>query len=852
MRTPAEFFRKHQKVMLPVITGLAIIAFLVQDAGGGNGQNMSPMLVVFTLAVLCGGAAWVAGTAKEKGSEYGLVGVIVGVMLAFVINMYRKEGPSLSLEEQQRANKEIYVASQVAARMGRGAIDNPNVRHALLEEAHVRGIHLSDDVGGWQMKNAGMTRQDYDALKKNLQVTDALITSALRNEAEAGLVARGLYGDGMVLSSPVDWWDAYKKLNVRESALVAALPVDQFLDPKAEPKEADLVSLFEEYKRNVPNVTREGRREEGRPGFFQPPRVKVPYLVASIEAFEKLVPVPTAEEIEARYKESYPQPLPTKTDGGAGPLMLPELPGVPKAPEAPKIDGADAPKGEAPKTEAKPEAGKPADEAKPAAPAQPEAKPADEPKAPEAKPAEEKPAGEKGAEEKPAEAPKSSAIRREDGTVEVALVDDEKKDDAAPAKPEVPAAETPKEPAADAKPGAEKPAADAPAKEADPKAPADAAKEDETPPPPALPSKGLTDDPAPPSAKVRPLDDELKETLKEQIIRERAEKLAKERSEQAAAMIQTVLDRSGAPKVAPKPGVKAPADPAPPVVPEAPDHLTPEKAKAEIEKIAKDLNLELVEGVLIAPADVQESKDHPFKNARVPGTNWRAAGDVLQALFTQGSPLNTVIRGSNAQAGTELVLWKVEEIAPHEPKSLADIKDQVVAAWRAQQARKVVEKRAEELIKKAKESGKPLGEALQNETVTGQKDTLLLQVTPTGSFAWMTYFNFGPQFQIPPRISTVVGVEKAGESFMKTAFQDLKPGETGVAANADKTVYYVVQVEKRDDATPEEVAKLQERFIQDTQQGNAARTMAQEMSAIYQGNPYANILPAPSAELVDE
>ena len=58
--------------------------------------------------------AWVAGTAKEKGSEYGLVGVIVGVLLALVINMYRKEGPSLSLAEQQRANKEIYVASQVA------------------------------------------------------------------------------------------------------------------------------------------------------------------------------------------------------------------------------------------------------------------------------------------------------------------------------------------------------------------------------------------------------------------------------------------------------------------------------------------------------------------------------------------------------------------------------------------------------------------------------------------------------------------------------------------------------------------------------------------------------------------
>jgi len=840
MRTPADFFRKHQKVMLPVITGLAMIAFLLQDAGGGNAQNMSPTLVILTAAVLCGGAAWIAGMAKDKGTEYGLVGAIVGVLLGVVVNTYRKEGPSLTLEQQQRARKEILIAGEVAARGGRRAIEDPNIRHALLEEAHSHGVYLSDDVGGWQMKNAGMTRSDYDTLKKRYQVTDSLITTALRNEAEATLIARGLYGDGMVLASPVDWWEAYQKINVRESALVAPLAVDQFIDPKSEPKEADLLSLFDEYKRNFPGFTREGRPEEGRPGLYQPPRVKAPYLVASIEAFEKLVPEPTPQEIEDKYKESYPQPLPPKAGGSTSPLILPELPGLPQT-EAPKDEApkTDAPKGDAPKNEpAKTEADKvpPADK--------PEAKipPAEAPK---------------GTEEKPAEEPKSSALNRDDGTVEVALVDEpEKKDDAAPAaKPETPAAEPAKEPAKEpaegSKPAAAEPAKDGESKtDAAPAKPADPSADGETPPPPPLPNTGSTDDPAPPSSKVRPLDDDLRQTLKEQIIRERAEKLAKERSEQAAAMVQQVLDRSGAPKVAPKPGETPPV--APPVG-EVADQLTPEKAKAEIEKIAKDLNLEVVEGVFLAPADVQESKDHPFKNARVPGTNWRAAGDVLQALFSPGSPLNTVIRGSDTQAGTELVVWKTDEVARHEPKSLADIKDQVVAVWRAQQARKVVEKRAEELIKKVKESGKPLGEALQNETVTGQKDTLLLQVTPTGSFSWMTYFNFGPQFQMPPRISTVVGVDKVGESFMKTAFQDLKPGDVGVASNADKSVYYLIQVESRDGSKPEEFEKLRERFVQDTQQGNTARTMAQEMSAIYQGNPYANIVsPSEGAELIDE
>lgn len=879
MRGPAEFFRRNQKVFLAVLTGLAILSFVVSDSTNGQVQNMPPMLVVVTATILVGGAAWIIGLAKDKASEFGLVGAVIGLLLGFVVNAYRPEARGLSQVEQQRAVKEVYVAATVAQRRGERPIDNLDFRHLLLDEAAQRGIQLRDDVGLSQLKAAGMTREDYDAMKRQFGVSDSLISSALKNAAEVDIMLR-LYGQGEVMASPMDWWDAYQKLNVRESALVAAVPVESFVDAKAAPKEADLISLFEEFKKNYPNLTIEGRLEEGRPGFLQPPRVKASYLVANIEDFEKLVPEPTKEEIEARYKESYAQPLPPKggmTPGGPAlpsldPPVLPEL-DMPK-PSSPKGEpGAEAPAKPA-DPPAAPEKKEPsADAAKPAADAP---KPATEEKKPEAKPAEEaKPAGEakppeeaKPEEKKPnagAQDPKSSLNRRADGTVEVALVDDaakatdgEAKPAAAPAPEAKPAEETkpaPEAPKADT-PTADAPKADAPkTDDAKPsaEAPAAAKGEDPTvpPPPPAASTVGgVSDDPAPPSSTVRPLDDDLRQTIKEQIIRDRAEQLAKKNIRQGSGLVQSFLDRSRAPKISPKPGDKPPV---PPTKDEDPDYLTPEEAKAAMAKAVQDLKLEVIELPAFAARDIIEGKDHPFKNASVAGGDWRSAGRVVEALFTPGTPLNTMVLASSPQDGIEFAIWKSEQVDAHEPKALEEIRDQVATAWRSHQARKLAEARAKELAAKAKEAAKPLTEALQNETVTGQKDSLLVDVKPTGSFSWMTFFFFGGGFQTPPpRISTVAGVDKPGESFMKTVFKDIKVGEAGVAANADKSVYYVVQVESRDDAKPEEVVALRERMIKDRMSSTSAQAMAEAESSMYRGNPFARLIPQGEAEIVEE
>jgi hypothetical protein len=71
------------------------------------------------------------------------------------------------------------------------------------------------------------------------------------------------------------------------------------------------------------------------------------------------------------------------------------------------------------------------------------------------------------------------------------------------------------------------------------------------------------------------------------------------------------------------------------------------------------------------------------------------------------------------------------------------------------------------------------------------------------------------QYYGQPQILNPTGVEKAGPDFMDAVFNALAPGDVGVAANIDRSVYYVVKVVTRSQATPEEFQKFRQRFLQE-------------------------------------
>jgi hypothetical protein len=140
--------------------------------------------------------------------------------------------------------------------------------------------------------------------------------------------------------------------------------------------------------------------------------------------------------------------------------------------------------------------------------------------------------------------------------------------------------------------------------------------------------------------------------------------------------------------------------------------------------------------------------------------------------------------------------WKVEGVAEHVP-TFDEVRDQVLASWKQQQAREHAESRATELAKKAREAQRPLAEALAADP------SVVVQTTPP--FTWLTIPpQLGPMALAanPPEPSDVAFVEQPGDAFLQTAFA-LSEGEVGTAANAPQTAWYVLRVATRDDATRE-------------------------------------------------
>ena len=177
------------------------------------------------------------------------------------------------------------------------------------------------------------------------------------------------------------------------------VPVEKFVSKVADPDDKVLKEFFEKYKTDYADPS------SPEPGFHEPRRVKIEYIVAKRETFADPEAV-TEEEIKDYYEKNK-NPFFVRTDLPS--LMADET--TPPEPETTEPAKEEPPKTEAPKTEA-PKTEPPKTEPAKDAPKKAEAKtepvaetPASEtPKTPEAKPADPKPADPKPADPKPADA----------------------------------------------------------------------------------------------------------------------------------------------------------------------------------------------------------------------------------------------------------------------------------------------------------------------------------------------------------------------------------------------------------------------------------------------------------------
>ncbi|WP_437228681.1 hypothetical protein SH661x_001023 [Planctomicrobium sp. SH661] len=873
MSSPFTIFRRHQRVMMVVITGLSMISFVLLGAVQDPRQLPTPLVVIF-LAAMAGGVAWLAGLRSGKGSEWGLTGALIGAIFAIAVTFYNREASAvlidngnLSTEQVSELRRQRFIVNRFVALAFQQTqnvplqslpaplqrsflfgfsnnedvtIDDVVVGELLRREADKMGIVISDkmvtdfitrvttkkglmetfdkvknqmnpqEAAMWgfylpTFKEKPMTAPTFAKIRKSLQVSETGLLNAIRDELKAAQAYQLLSGNNYF--PPEQFWTYYQQMNVKQSAEVASIPVKDFIDPQAKPTDDDLAKLFAEYRQNFPGFTPEGKPEPGRPGFYQPRRFQLGYLEAVYDEIEPNVGEVTEEEIQKAYEDKYLKKVPTDEMPAGLDLNL-DGPDLPPAPSTEKPAAPASP--EAP-AEGTPPAEKPAEE--PAKPETPETteKPAEEAPAPSPEPKTEEPKT-----EEPAPEPTSSLMQSR-ATQQVAFFQDEEAappaeapaTESAEAPKSEPAPETPADKPAEEKPAETEPATPAPEGEA-PAAPAGEKMPANVDIPPA-PSEEI---PAAPTTEVPPLDDALKALLKADILKQRTKEAIQKRMEAAQIEMSRIsenLQREKTDK----------------------DYITLEDATKELELYAAQNQLQYVVTPPLSYQELAQSENYPIGQAFMPQQRMTVADAMYRTAPTD---LYRVSAASNFNPSSAYVFWKLSDKAAFAPNSIDDgegIRAQVVEAWNIEQARPKAKARAEALAKMIRESDKPMGEVLTDQTITGNVESIFVPVHITGEFTWMQKPIVPPtgmQQQMPVRPSVVPGVPDAGEEFFTTVFNDLKVGDIGIAPNNDHTNYYVVKIESRDPSTPEQVEAMQKKFLSEGLQAGYSSLLQQSLA----------------------
>ncbi|MEW4529270.1 hypothetical protein [Maioricimonas sp. JC845] len=830
-----------------------VICGAIQDP-----RNIPAGLMILAIAALMAGVFWVAGLQSGKSNEYSVWGLVAGVLIGVGMTFWGQPGAAvytnsgnISQTELTELRQRRVIANQfVADALLRTNENNPFVQFqiAQLQFGFQRPGDTSDRdvIAGEMLRREGrrlgievpreavtefinaitnrqMTANLFKEIRQRLQLSEGELVEILQDEILARNVAGYLFG-GSILP-PETYWEFYRKLNEQVTAELVVVPVEDFVPPDLEPTDDQLQELFVKYRNNLPNRSAEGQIVEGQPGFFQPRKVRLAYLEAAYDDVEALVGEVTDEEIEQYYEEQYKR-VPANLEGSMVPGgAAPEFPGsgpqlTPPGDATPKPESTDTPE-----TPAESPSETPAADST-EAPATDEAPKSDAPKEDaaegDAAPSEEMSAL-PGTDSETILGALSDAQpvllqdeEADDAGTEAADDSDEKPADEKPAEPETPAEDKPAEPETPAEKPADAPAGDAPAPEkADDKKP-DTDTPDTDTPDTAKPADGepaddkpaadgtpttppaAADPPAPPQG-VRPLDAELRLEIRDRILRERTLAKMEELTEEAYNYMANEIGFY----------VNASED--------DPAHISPEDAAAKLKAYADEHGLIYMETPLLTYTELATSEDYPIGQAADP-SNPRSASVANDAFSTSPQDVYRPRQAVDIGTDSRFSYWKTEDVAAHVPESLEEdgVREQVAEAFRLQEARPKAEERADALARLASDSDKPFLELLSEQTVDGREGSLFLNPREVGPFSWMrrsTAVSPNSFQQPPPELTQIPGLNDLGDDFMKTVFNDLQAGEVGVAANADRTEYYVVRIARRTPSGEEELKKFRDGFL---------------------------------------
>lgn len=264
-----------------------------------------------------------------------------------------------------------------------------------------------------------------------------------------------------------------------------------------------------------------------------------------------------------------------------------------------------------------------------------------------------------------------------------------------------------------------------------------------------------------PDAPKDGLTDKIKESIRQEIaiekiqkvfdrLREPMEKYRRERSIYDADVIRSKTSKDGKPLSAPP-------------------------AALDFEKLAKE------NGLTVGRTDKVSQWD--MRDMELAGSRVEGRLPVLQYAFEGLSKWRAAV---SSDAKAVYLFWKSDEEKEHSPKFTDEgVREEVLRQWKLIQARDLAMKQAEKWAGEAKNNP----DKTLKQIFADRPDARVARPTP---FTWITLGNVASNMMPRAEISTVSGVEMAGDDFMRTVFR-LKPGEAGAAFNAPQTVVYVVR-----------------------------------------------------------
>ena len=753
MASPFRVFRKYQKTLLAIAGVALMFVFVVGDSlfsyfGNDRSARASEDRDAKATAVHWDGGKLTNRDLNEL------------VMRRRILNNFLKNVEIAGMRPSAEAGvdpPELRVQRLMGPETPEQGVESSVVKSKLLAEAaRESGMKISDDTLLQYLNELGRKNVAPEQMRdilKNMstaggRVSTDYVLDALREEMLAHNY-RISHEFAFETVTPQQRWKDWLRVNDRIVAEAAAVPADMYLADVKEPTEAELTAFFDKYKdvESSPdlNVLRRFGIElpSATPGFRVPRKIDLQFLEASYDEFLAKAEAKVTDEEVAKYYEDHKDLFPKMNTG----LM----------------EDKDQKKG-APQTEPPATKDNSKDDANEAKPADAETKPAENqtesPEKNETSPApnDEKSDGNPSDEKKSSyRANRTKSIFRLTAFAQEAEKKDEKAADEAVTKP------------SDAPPKAE----DAEAKAAQP------GDKPATTPPAAPPaetpdaSKAAPANPATPAQQdtKKPVEYQPLSEVKDEIRRRLAEAKVAEELSKLTGETQSQLDEEFNKWRFPEQELSDAEK----------KERTPPKSLTDFAAIAQKTGLK---NGTTGPKSLLALRDVPVGKSSAIDAN-----RPLLAMLFQGNDLEMYQPVKTVDIdGNRFIVMKIGD-TPGKIPTLAEVKDEVVKAWKKQQAAELAKKHAEEFAKKAEEAKSPLA--------TFFAENKSINVVRTDPFSELTGGDVsmvsGQPQQQPYRLSQPSEVVAPGPDFIRGVF-NLNEGQVGVLLNNDHSIAYVVRV----------------------------------------------------------